>query len=209
MLAWQPLVKLLTEKAGYQLPPPTTQPVAADAPSAMPAPGFASPSTAAATTMGAGGWTVGAATGAEQVDVIGSPIPNNPAYAIEVGVSTIGAGLDHVLLNDYKLSLRKGDPFVYQRPAAAPFAEQTRSLAVRSVTIDGTLIDLTSAKWSQVSASQDQSASSQKLTYELPLSRAGKVELVLRRDYTAHGRDTETWKTAASTRNRLASRRAS
>jgi YidC/Oxa1 family membrane protein insertase len=200
ILGWQPLIQTLTKKAGYQLPAPATQPAvtSTDLATSTATPGVGAPSGGTATTtgarMGAGGWTVDAATGEEKVDVIGSAIPGNPAYALEVGVSTIGAGLDHVTLNDYKLSLRKGDPFIFQRPGPAPFAEQTRSLAVRNVTIDGTTINLTGAKWTQVSASHDASAPSQSLSYELPLSREGKVALVLRRDYTVYRRDAETWK---------------
>lgn len=201
VLLWQPFVASLAHRLGYELPKPATQRAASSQPdvsSALPNP-YASATPGATTVPGAGGWSVDVAPGDARTESIGSANPKDPAYAIELVVSNLGAGLDRAVLNDYKLSLRTGEPFIFQQPAAAPFAEQTRSLAVRSVTIDGTTVDLTNAKWTLVAADRDPAKPAQSLTYELPLSREGKPALVLRRTYSVFKRDAGTWEANGET----------
>jgi YidC/Oxa1 family membrane protein insertase len=79
---------------------------------------------------------------------IGSQQENDPDYALGVQVSPAGAGLDSVVINDFKSADAKS-LYSFQEP----YGDGWRAMAVRSVTVNGANIDLSGLGWTLESSS--------------------------------------------------------
>src|SRR5690348_2494342 len=150
----------------YPPPPPaqaTTQPAAATRPILATAP--TTQSTIAATT---GPATIASTTGPaivtglhalepqegeNQSAVIGSA--DNKIYAMQIYLTPHGAGVEKVILNDFKKEVKKPEPYVFEEPYEGH--PGTEPLATQAVTINGTNVNLAGAPWKLI-AHNDNSA---------------------------------------------------
>jgi YidC/Oxa1 family membrane protein insertase len=99
-------------------------------------------------------------------------------YPVGLTVSPMGAGVESVVLSQFKDVDRKG-PYVYQR-ALAGHENATRPLATRQISIDGQTIDLLSVSWQQ-----EGDASADSVTYSATiLDSAGQPLLRLVKKFT-------------------------
>ena len=137
ILGWQPLMTRVGTMMGYDMTlKPATQPAAPAIVDAAPV--TAAPVAEVATTPGVApataavvptsGYSVAAAT---QPSVagdlsLGSAQHEDKEYALAIKTSAQGAGLSEVVLNDYKLTLRTGEPFAYERPGVL-YPNRTRN----------------------------------------------------------------------------------
>lgn len=176
VLGWQVMLSFLAQKYHWSLGPtpttqsapatttapttqpddlvtPTTQP--AEAPSTNPAAPLAPASMAAAPTTGPGAVRIATTSPASQEVHLGIVTltkgeKQKPAYPLGLAISAQGAGIESATLNQFWKSVpRKGEkpePYVYQEPYAG-HVEQSRSLATRSVSLDGKSVDLTNVAW--------------------------------------------------------------
>lgn len=188
VLAWGRVTPTILTWMGYDpKATPTTQLAsnAATTSSAIPtltSPGSTIPTTQASGDTGstaAGGWSVLPATAATPRS-IGSSLLNDETWAVGVTISPKGAGLENAVINKYKLSQLSDDPFTYEKPGKN-FPEQTRTLAVREVVIDGVPCDITGKDWSL--AGENKTDTEQSATYELTLTRNGTPALTLQRTF--------------------------
>jgi len=148
-------------------PPLVASPTPAPAtttPSAPQAPGTAAVGVNPATGQTvASGWQVMAASTSSGQAVsasgpvpqpvsMGSEVPDDKTYALELNVNPTGAGLSNVVLNQFKNSddfrkpVKERRLYVYQTPANAPEAE-SEALATRKVEINGAGVDLYGVNW--------------------------------------------------------------
>ena len=149
-LLWQLGLNLAYKRHPGWRPQPTTAPVAT-------APGAASPAEPVPTATGPTP-TVAALhaedAGGTGTVFVGSAKRADPTYALELNVDPRGAGLSAVTLNDYFDTARSEKVYAFQHPVdGAP--DTTRSLAVRSVTVDGRVIDLANVRWRTTASSTD------------------------------------------------------
>ncbi|RYG69112.1 hypothetical protein EON77_14960, partial [bacterium] len=110
-------------------------------------------------------------------------------FAIAVKTSAIGAGVDEVVLNDYKMDLRTGASLSLRQMGSLADSNQTRALAVRRATIDGVTVPLTGATWTLADYENDPADGKVTATYELTIARDGTPALVLQRQYTVFTRE--------------------
>jgi YidC/Oxa1 family membrane protein insertase len=105
------------------------------------------PAVASATTQSVGPWHfVSAGSAPGQSSLIGSTSFEDPAYHLGLNISPNGAGLDSVVLNQYRQEVDSPDLFIFQTPYAADISG-TRPLATTAVVIDGTEIPTSAAVW--------------------------------------------------------------
>ena len=208
ILIWQPLMGRVAGALGYDLtkkPALASATMPADAPSAAGANQQAAPNDAPPSASGTQPTTTGATASsadkrqgyaivpaastrpAPETLRLGSGDSRDPTFAVALDVSPVGAGLNQVVLNDYRLTLRDLTPFTYEQPSAL-FANRTRSLAVRGVDLDGQHVDLTGATWTMASQDSDASDGSVAATFELTIARDGAPALVIDRTYTVFAR---------------------
>lgn len=194
VLAWGNVTPFILEKMGYDpRAKPTTQlatsavatrpsiPTLGSTPNGTPA---TNPTTTPGATPSGGAWS--ALNPADPtVHSIGSVTPRDPNWAIGVGISPRGAGLEQAVINDYKLTQKSEEPFTYERPGRR-FPHETRTLAIRELVIDDEPVDITHKDWSFVG--QSNTETSQTATYELTLARAGAPALTMQRVYTVQSR---------------------
>jgi YidC/Oxa1 family membrane protein insertase len=83
---------------------------------------------------------------------IGSTDPNDPAYAVAIELSPLGAAVDSVTLNRYKRTVSSEERYTFQRPYAG-FEDKSRSLATQWISIDGVRTDLSAVPWGLQSSS--------------------------------------------------------
>ncbi|HVT87351.1 MAG TPA: YidC/Oxa1 family insertase periplasmic-domain containing protein [Tepidisphaeraceae bacterium] len=147
VLMWQPVLTFVGTKLGYDMAPPkppttqvadasttnpSTQPVATTS-AAMVAP----PTTAAIRAIASANLSPA---------IIGSATANDPKFKMALKISPLGAGLDEVVLNEFTATARKKDPYVFQQPYGVD-AAAIRSMASRSITLNGVTTDLSSVAW--------------------------------------------------------------
>ena len=185
VILWNPLIYRVGKWLGYDMdyhPPAATQPTAlvdaqpTTAPTTGPtvATGGSSTQPVSAPTIAAAGLSAVPATQPASVE-IGSEQPKDATFPLELRLVPQGAAVSGVVLNDYKMKVGKPDPYVYQEPYAG-FEAQSRVLATRSVTINGTTIDTGSQPWSLVESS------SRSATYALELtSPTGQVARIVKK----------------------------
>jgi YidC/Oxa1 family membrane protein insertase len=120
-------------------------------------PPAASPSTAATTTgqptLSAPALSAIPATQPASV-TLGSAEPSDPHYPLAMQIAPEGAGLTRVILNDFKQSVKGKERYTFQQPYKG-FEAQSRPLATRSVTINGTSIDIANTPWTLIDSSEN------------------------------------------------------
>jgi YidC/Oxa1 family membrane protein insertase len=189
MLTWDSLFKFIAAREGWDTAAhpldATTQPLAQPAPQSATqgtsAIASIGPTSMSATTAPAGVAFLDAGDAARSAD-LGSASPMDPTFPLGISLTPRGAGLDGVTLNDYKKSVDTLDPYVFQEPYAGR-EQQSTPLATKSVTIDGTLLDLSQANW-KLDSSDARSA-----RYVLDLLKAGKPLVRLIKTFQIYNRD--------------------
>jgi YidC/Oxa1 family membrane protein insertase len=166
VLAWQLAISYIAKKQGWTLnaPPPAT-PEQVNTP---PTTGSAAtaPTTGAAVSSGVAGATTQpglqvipaaptTAPAATQpiITAIGSKQPGDGSYVLGVDVSPQGAGLNQVVLNQFKQAVGSPELYNFQHPLNDDLL--TRPLATRSATVNGTELNLAGAQWNLVNSSGD------------------------------------------------------
>ena len=114
---------------------------------------------------------------------LGSNVPSDPTYTMSVNISNRGAGLNDVLLNEFRRSVESPDLYTFQSPYAG-YEDETRALATRSINIDGTVVNLLGVDWERVSESKDSA------TFRVTISRDGLPAVQIDKSYTLTKRDT-------------------
>jgi YidC/Oxa1 family membrane protein insertase len=77
---------------------------------------------------------------------------NSNPYAMAMRVAPRGAGLDEVVLNQFRKAVKSNDAYVYQTPIDGR-VDETRPLATDSVTVDGKTVSLRGIDWQVVDQS--------------------------------------------------------
>ncbi len=124
--------------------PPTTS-------ATNPATGATTAATLTTAPAAPAGWRArGDDAGAGQAVQLGSGAQQDKAFAMGVGLARRGAAIDAITLNQF---LRNADekttPYTFQEPLRVDgnVRDDTRSVLTRSVTVDGTTIDLSNVAW--------------------------------------------------------------
>jgi YidC/Oxa1 family membrane protein insertase len=167
VLVWQLAVSYIAKKQGWTLNAPPPPPATTEQVNAPPATGSAAtaPTTGAVISSGNGATTqpglhviAAASTTAPAatqptMTAIGSKQPRDASYVLGVDVSPQGAGLNQVVLNQFKQAVGSTELYNFQHP----FSEDpmTRPLATRSATVNGAEINLTGAQWNLIKSSND------------------------------------------------------
>ena len=158
MFAWMIGVNYVGRYLGYDMSPaPQKQPAATTRPviagdnttdrnadtKPLP-PGTTRPAGAAPADVGK--LRVVAAAATNQTVKLGSAEPKDPTYALQLTLTNVGAGIDEVLLNDFKQKVEKPARYAFQEPYANDPAD-TRPLASTRVTVAGETVDLSRVAW--------------------------------------------------------------
>src|SRR2546421_228013 len=135
----------------YPPPPPsqaTTQPAPATTPILATAPTTQSITIATTgPTLATGLHAVEPQEGVNQGAVLGSA--DKKIYAMQVYLTPKGAGVEKVILNDFKKEVKKPDPYEFQQPYKDH--PGTEPLATQAVTINGNSVNLAGAPWRLIS----------------------------------------------------------
>jgi YidC/Oxa1 family membrane protein insertase len=139
-------LEFLRRKMGWTLPQqqaaPATQPTTAPA-----AVDPARPSTQSIAVAPAPAAALRAEPGTSSHAVeLGSSTRGDPTFRLGVRLVPSGAAIERVVLNEFTKSVESKDPYEFQRPLAMQ-ADWTRSLASRTITIDGVSVNLDSIAW--------------------------------------------------------------
>jgi YidC/Oxa1 family membrane protein insertase len=107
---------------------------------------------------------------------IGSPEFKDARYHLDLSIVPPGAGLDSVVLNEFRQEVDSKELFTYQTPYdQAP--DQTRSLATTAVILDGNRIETWDKNWASAGQT-DHSA-----RYTLDLAEAGAPAVRVSKEY--------------------------
>ncbi len=142
--------------------------------------------TASAGTQPAGRFAIASSPTTQPVIVnIGSAADSDKQLKMAVELSSRGAGINSVTLNDYKRSVETPDLFVFQEPYRGRDDDETRPLSTRSITIDGTTVDLLNVSWQSVGKTADSA------TFEVVVSRDGLPAVKIEKTYTLSPRSVD------------------
>jgi len=152
VFGYNAFINWLWQKNGWERPgsTPTTQ-VSSTAPatttesSITTAPSMATTNPTAEVSTG-GLRAIGAASPSTQPVTLGSAKPKDPTYAMELQILPRGSALKGVALNQFKW--RQNSPLPYSFEEQSELEDRERALATRSVTINGTTVDLSTVVWS-------------------------------------------------------------
>lgn len=183
VILWEPLVVFVGRQMGYDMTPrrpaPTTQ-VATDGPASPPGPATL-PAVEGAVRPGA--TTLAAAAGVlrpvnlpteAKTVTLGSAEPKDPTYALQVRLSSRGAGIEGIVLNDYQRSVEDKSRYQFQTPYPQ-FADDSRPMATTAVGFGdgGNNIALQAANWTVVRSD----ARSATFAMEFADEQGGRVRL--------------------------------
>jgi YidC/Oxa1 family membrane protein insertase len=152
---------------------PGTQPAATTTAAGASATTSPAQMTAASTT----GWQVVSPLGSANATPLGSAARKDPQYALQLHTSAAGAAVDLVVLNDFLKEVEGKDPYTYQQ--VHPLVEERygKSLATRTIMVDGQAIDVSKVGWTL--ENQD----GRSATYSLWLGTGGRRELKVLKTY--------------------------
>jgi len=189
VLFWSVGVKWYYARMGWEMPgAATTQPSSTTQPTTGPTTGasiatsqgaVATIGPATATTTGGNSITVNAAT-APRGAVLGSDESKDPNYSLAVRLSPQGAGLDSVVLNQFRQTVDGKSLYTYQQPYTTD--PLSRALATRSITVNGATISLADKDWN-LEGSALESA-----TYSLEIAGATGPLVRVRKTYQVRSR---------------------
>jgi YidC/Oxa1 family membrane protein insertase len=77
---------------------------------------------------------------------IGSATPGDKTYAMQVKLTSRGAGIDVVTLNDEKRTVASNDRYQFQQPFEND-PDQTRAMSTQWISVDGNRADVLSVDW--------------------------------------------------------------
>jgi YidC/Oxa1 family membrane protein insertase len=199
VMGWAQLVQYLHKNNpdwdwGNQPPVAATQPseipiVPTTAPAAMPTTVTTAPSGVPVVTtqnveaVVTGKLMVIPAVGAKPTS-IGSAVKDDPAAPMQLNINPHGAGLDSVVLNEFKLKVESDDPYVFQRSFGGEGDDDSRALATRSITIGGETIDLRSVDWIPVAPTTQPAGVVASATYRAVIGRGKDEVLWIDKTYT-------------------------
>lgn len=154
IVLWGPLINLVGTWLGYdmsRLNRPTTQPAAVrteptagSTPATAPATREMTPTTTSALAT-TGRVALRAAGGTPQRLQLGSDQPSDPTYAMLLTLSSVGASVESVLLNDYRAAVDSTDRYRMAEPYAG--VSVSHSLQTRQLTIDSRPVMLGEVPW--------------------------------------------------------------
>jgi YidC/Oxa1 family membrane protein insertase len=158
-LLWFQFLPWLDKKMGWEPPPqqqsitegPTTsssQPTST-APTTQVA---ASPSPTSAPSMTQGPTPAHVAPdpqGTPEHARLGSAADHDPKYALQLNVRPLGAGIESVVLNQWKQAARRPDPYIFQQ-VYDPNRLDTQPFGTRGITLNGVPYDISSLTWNHV-----------------------------------------------------------
>lgn len=132
---------------------PTTLPAATQVATTQAAPAPPAPAPVAATGPAVQVRPIGQPAGSElgysQFDPKGEH-----AYPIGVKLNPLGASVESVTLNRFRQDVNKDVPYVFQRPYDVGAPALQRSLAARSIVVNGTEVDLAGVAWGRSGVSE-------------------------------------------------------
>jgi len=114
---------------------------------------------------------------------LGSAAKDDPKFALALNLTGSGAGVDSVLLNQFMRTVKGNQPYELEEPYP-DYAQLSRPLVTRSVSIDGQTIDLADSHWKLESSSPTSA------TYAIDIV-AGKSPVRLRKTFTISPKDNE------------------
>jgi YidC/Oxa1 family membrane protein insertase len=183
---WPPTEAPQAAAAAAAPEPAATQPGgggigATSQPAGTPAP--AVPSMAAQSTL-TGLQLLDYTPGVQYTATLGSAARKDPTYALQLVTSPVGAGVDSVVLNDFLASVDDPEkkPYTYQQTDPAVRAAFGPALGTRSVTVNGSKLDVAGAVW------RVESTGPAHVTYSLTFGTAGRPLLKLWKTYTVFDR---------------------
>jgi YidC/Oxa1 family membrane protein insertase len=117
---------------------------------------------------------------------IGSAAKDDPAAAMELSINPHGAGLNSVVLNEFKVRVGADDRYVYQVPYSGEGDDETRALSTRSITVDGQTFNLLKTDWAQVAATPTST------TYRTAIGRGSDEIVQIDKTYTLTPKSSDT-----------------
>jgi YidC/Oxa1 family membrane protein insertase len=146
---------------GENTPPPSTAPTTNSA-----TPG----STTSGSPSGNVGLAIVPAVGNPVTVTLGSGAADSKDYALGVELTSTGAGVDSVTLNQFKLHVDKPDRYIYQQPSVID-PDASRVFSTQALVIDGKILDTRKANWTLARADADAAV------FTLDISRDGAPAL--------------------------------
>ncbi len=172
VVAYQMSLTWIAQKKGWATKP---IPPAATQPATQPSDAQSTTDSAAPSTNSAGPASISRAVvrvapatqPASEIE-LGSATPNDPNYRMAVKIVPQGAGIEQVVLNEFKRTAESSDRYVFEQPY--PEAESiTRPLATRSVVVDGVTVNLFDIAWNY----EPELSTEAKATYSVTLVNDG------------------------------------
>jgi YidC/Oxa1 family membrane protein insertase len=115
---------------------------------------------------------------------IGSAAPNDANAVMELSINPRGAGLNSVILNEFKQTVEKEDRYIFQKPFGGDADDESRSLATRSISVGPELIDLRNVDWQPVANPSTTQPASNSVTYRARVGSGGNAILWIDKTYT-------------------------
>ena len=175
VLTWNQIFIYVGKRAGWDM---NAKPPLAQTPPSTPTTSIAS-ATTSPEALGATTGPAGAATTPSNElasVIIGSTASSKTGCPLGLSLTTRGAGLNSVVLNEFKQTIDNPTPFTFQLPHGN-YPDQSRPLSTQSITIDGVSRELSDVNW-KLDASTDRSA-----TFSLDLFDAGKPSVHVVKTY--------------------------
>jgi YidC/Oxa1 family membrane protein insertase len=179
VIGYRLLIQHLIAKHPSWAAQPTTEPAPAAPVVANPEVATTGPSTnPAVATASANGFSAGGTTQPVTAD-LGL---DTAMFPMVMSIDPRGAGVKSITLGDYFKTAAKQDYYQFEEPVAG-FESSTRALATRTITIDGTDIDVSNVIWKQAQAGPSSA------TYTATITESGKPVLELTKLFTLFPRD--------------------
>ncbi len=151
VFAFQVAMDWIGEKKGWKKPRPKqtaqTAPVEPGTSTTQPATQPVVPTTQGAGTIAAAAVrAVPATQPATSIIRLGSVERDDPTWRMAIDLDPDGAAIQQVILNEFTKSVESREPYAFQRPLSV-MSGATRSMAARSIIIDGTTVNLDLVRW--------------------------------------------------------------
>jgi YidC/Oxa1 family membrane protein insertase len=124
--------------------------------SAVTGPASTQPYVSATPPVPTTGLRVASTTAATPDLLLGSAVPADPTFALQLRVSPSGGGVSRVEVNDYKQLIKSEQRFTFEQPAVDAIGAS--ALSIRSITVNGQRLDLAPANWRVVTQGTDHAA---------------------------------------------------
>lgn len=108
--------------------------------------------------------------------VLGSAEEDDERFALQVTLNTVGAGIDRVLLNQFRAEVDDPEPYVFEIPYSEN-PNRTRPLATRSVQLLGQTVRLNDVPWRVKSVSDKQAV------FEIDIANNGETVATVTKEF--------------------------